>query len=112
LVKKRRPSKHLDRKPEGRASESLTVMWMMSVVTTLVCGVVAGLVRLAVYARGGNEYAIVFARLLHFSAFVTAVVSLILLAVVLKVRSDPPPAAVTGFSLAVAILAILTALLY
>jgi hypothetical protein len=112
VVKKRRPPQHRDRPPEGRASETFTVMWMMSVVTTLVCGVVAVLVRLALEFGPGNEYALVFSRLLHFSAFVTAVVSLILLAVVLKVRSDPPPLAVTWFSIAVAVAAILAAFLY
>lgn len=87
-------------------------MWMMSVVTTLVCGGVAALVRLALQIRPGNDYALLFARLLHFGAFVTAIISLILLGVVLKVRSEPPPPVVTWFSLAVALVVIAAAFLY
>lgn len=112
MVKKRRTEHRRDRQAEGRASEALTVMWMMSVVTTLVCGVVAVLVRLAVQIRPGNDYALLFSRLLHFGAFVSAILSLVLLGVVLKLRSEPPPPPVTWFSFAVAIVVILTAFLY
>jgi hypothetical protein len=112
LVKKNREQHRRDSPAEGRASEALTVMWMMSVVTTVACGVVAALVRLAASAGPGNDSALLFSRLLHFGAFVTAIVSLVFLGVVLKVRSEPPPAAVTWFSVAVALAAIGAAFLY
>jgi hypothetical protein len=85
---------------------------MMSVVTTLVCGVVAALVRLGLYLRPGSDLAQVFSRLLHFGAFVTAVLSLVLLGIVLKVRGTPPPPPVTWFSIVLALAVILAAFLY
>jgi hypothetical protein len=95
---------------ESRASEAVTVAWMMAVVTTVVCGVVA----LAVWAvaRPEHEQAILFSRLLHFGAFVSGVLSLVLLGVVLKVRPAAPPPAITWFSVAAALAAIGAALLY
>lgn len=80
-------------------------MWMMSVMTTVVCGV-AALVLLTAGNRAGTDYPQLFGRVLHFSAFVSAVVSLVLLGVVLKVRSEPPPTAVTWFAVVVALLTI------
>ena len=88
-----------------------TVVWMMSVMTTVVCGGVAALVLFAVGDRAGADYPRLFGRLLHFAAFVSATVSLVLLGIVLKVRSEPPPPAVTWFSIVVALLAIATAFL-
>jgi outer membrane biogenesis lipoprotein LolB len=49
---------------------------------------------------------------LHFGAFVAAVVSLILLACVLKFRRQPPPQSVTWFAVIAALLAIGTTFLY
>lgn len=81
-------------------------------MTTLVCGVVAAMVLLAAGNRAGAEGARLFGRLLHFSAFVSAVVSLILLGVALKVRVDPPPRTISWFAVALALLVIGAALLY
>jgi hypothetical protein len=97
---------------ESRGAEMATVAWMMSVLTTLVCGSVAAAVLLVAGQRVGTEHAQLFGRLLHFAAFVAAVVSLVLLAVVLKVRRQAPPAAVTWFAVGIALLAIGTALFY
>ena len=100
------------RPAESRGVEAVTVFWMMSIMTTVVCGGVAALVSLAVGDRPGAEYPRLFARLLHFSAIVSAAVSLVLLGVVLKVRSEPPPPAVTWFAVVVALLVIGAAFLY
>ncbi len=101
-----------DKKAETRSVEAVTVMWMMSVVTTVVCGGMATLVLLAAGDRAGAENPRLFGRLLHFSAFIAAVVSLVLLGVVLKVRSEPPPPAISWFAAVVALLVIGAAFLY
>lgn len=112
MTKKRQGRQHHDKQAESRGAEAATVVWMMSVMTTLVCGVVAAAVLLAAGERAGTETAQLFGRLLHFSAFVSAVVSLVLLGVVLKVRTDPPPPTVTWFAVVIALLAIGAAFLY
>jgi hypothetical protein len=94
---------------ESRVSEGLTVVWMMSVMTTLLCGLAAAIVLLA--ARGEANRVQLFGRLLHFSAFVSAILSLLLLAAVLKFREQPPPPAITWSAVAIALAAIGTALL-
>jgi hypothetical protein len=97
---------------ESRGAEVATVAWMVSVITTLVCLGVAAVVLLAAGDRAGAERAQLFGRLLHFGAFVTAIVSLVLLGVVFKTRNAPPPPAVTWFSVGIALLAIGAAFLY
>ena len=107
--KKRR--QHHDNRPESRGAEAATVAWMMSVLTTLICGAIAAAVLSVVGDGAGSEQVRLFGRLLHFGASVSAVVSLLLLAVVLKVRPESPPPAVTWFAVAIALLAIGTAFL-
>jgi hypothetical protein len=97
---------------ESRAAEGLTVAWMMSVMTTVICGGVGGMVMLATWGRTGAEGARTFGALLHFGAFVAAVISLILLALVLKYRREAPPQSVTWFAVMVAFAAIATTFLY
>jgi hypothetical protein len=97
---------------ETRGVDGLTVAWMMSVVTTVLCGVVGGSVVLATRGQVGAESARAFGALLHFGAFVAAVVSLVLLACVLKFRKQPPPASITWFAVIAAFLAIATTFLY
>jgi hypothetical protein len=97
---------------EARGADALTVAWMMSVITTVLCGLVGGVILLALSGRAGAETPRMFGRLLHFSAFIAAVLSLVLLAVVLKVRRHPPPASITWFAVIAAMGVIGTAFLY
>jgi hypothetical protein len=97
---------------ETRAADALTVAWMMSVLTTVVCGLIGGAIVLSTRGRAGLEGARLFGALLHFSAFVAAVVSLVLLACVLKFRQTPPPRAITWFAEIAAMVAIGTTFLY
>lgn len=92
---------------ESRGAEVVTVVWMTSVVTTVVCGAVAALVLLVF--RGDQPQ--IFGRLLHFSAFVSAALSLVLLGVVLKVRSVAPPPVISWFAVVVALSVIAAAAL-
>ncbi len=109
---KRRDSISEQRESETRGAEAVTVVWMMSVTTTLLCGLAAAVVLLAAGDQPGGDRPRLFGRLLHFSAFVSAVVSLVLLAVVLKFRQQPPPPVITWSAVAIALLAIGTALFY
>lgn len=88
----------------------VTVVWMMSVVTTVLCGGVAAVVLLIV--RPETDSPQLFGRLLHFGAFVSAILSLVLLGIVLKVREEPPPPAVSWFAAIAAVVVIATAFLY
>lgn len=97
---------------ESRPVDGLTVAWMMTVMTTVVCGVVGGSIVLATRANPAAEKARMFGALLHFSAFVAAVVSLVLLAAVLKFRKQSPPAAITWFAVIAALVVIGTTFLY
>lgn len=97
---------------ETRGADGLTVAWMMSVMTTVLCGVVGGTVVLATRGRAGAEGARTFGALLHFGAFVAAVVSLILLACVLKYRRQAPPQSIIWFAVIAAFVAIATTFLY
>lgn len=116
LSKKKNQRKRLEQpqpiRLETRGADGLTVAWMMSVVTTVLCGLVSGVILLALSGREGAQGPLIFGRLLHFSAFVAAVLSLVLLAIVLKVRKHPPPASITWFAVIAALVAIGTALLY
>jgi hypothetical protein len=85
---------------------------MMSVMTTVVCGVVGGTIVLATRGNPAAEKASMFGALLHFSGFVAAAVSLVLLAAVLKFRQQAPPAAITWFAVIAAIVVIATTFLY
>ena len=98
--------------PETRAADALTVAWMMTVITTVLCGLVSAVIQLSIAGRAGAEAPRTFGRLLHFSAFVAAVMSLVLLGCVLKFRKQAPPASVTWFAVAAAFLVIGAALFY
>ena len=78
---------------------------------TLGCAALAAAVGLVVKDRPADDLSLVFVRLLHFSAIVTGFLSLVLLPVVLKVRRDPPPRSFIVFSIVVAALPMLAALL-
>ena len=97
---------------ETRGADALTVAWMMSVITTVLCGAVSGLILLALSGRAGAEAPRMFARLLHFSAFVAAVLSLVLLACVLRFRQHSPPASITWFAVIAAFVVIAATFLY
>ncbi len=97
---------------ESRNADALTVAWMMSVIATVLCGLVGGVVLLALSGRTGAETPRMFGRLMHFSALVAAVLSLVLLAVVLKVRRQPPPTSIVWFAVIAAMVVIGAAFLY
>ena len=88
---------------ETRAAEALTVGWMLSVMTTFACDLAAVAARLVHAARPGLERVVVLGELLLFAAVVSGVVSLLLAAMVLRVRQVAPPRGITTFALVVAV---------
>lgn len=78
---------------------------------TLACASTAAIVWLGVGDSEAHSTATLFARMLHFSSIVTAVVSLALVGVVLKIRRTSPPATITIVAVIVAVLPILAAFL-
>jgi hypothetical protein len=91
---------------ESRAVDAATIAWMLAVMTTLVCSAAAALVWLVAHGRPGAEALVFFAHFLHFSATATAVVSLVLMAVVLKTRREPPPRSIVVGSSRISLLPI------
>jgi hypothetical protein len=92
--------------------ESLTVAWMLSVVTTFVCEVVS--VILSWYTTRINPEAVglrTFGALLLFAAFVIGIISLLMLPVILKTRREPPPRGILVFSIVVGVAPLLLAFL-
>ena len=84
---------------------------MLSVMTALICQLVALAVWAVFQGRADSDRALIFARYLHFSAVVMGLASLGLLAVVLKARNQAPPRSILIFAVIVA-LAPLAALLF
>jgi hypothetical protein len=88
---------------DTRAGEALTVGWMLSVMTTVACEV--GVVTARVVHAVGPEFerVVVLGELLLFAAVVSGLVSLLLAAMVFRVRQVAPPNGVTAFALIVAV---------
>lgn len=93
-TKKRRKAAAVE---PSRAMEALTIGWMLTVVTTLVCETAYVLVRSM--NRAGQPSLTMLAGLLLFAALVTGIVVLIMTPVVLRGRRHPPPRPVTIVSL-------------
>ncbi len=107
LARKKRRQPREDRPAESRAVEAATVAWMLSAITTLLCESMAGLAWILWRANPGAENILLFARYLHFCSLVTAAVTLVLTAVVLKSRREPPPRAIVVFAVILAALPVL-----
>ncbi|MDZ4782414.1 MAG: hypothetical protein SGJ19_19385 [Planctomycetia bacterium] len=91
---------------ESRSAEALTIGWLLSVMTTLLC--VCG----ALVARWiGVARLPVLSGLLLFAALVIGVASLGLGVLIRRVRSVPPPRGVYVFATVVGILPILAVIL-
>jgi hypothetical protein len=87
---------------ETPAADALTVAWMLAVVIGLVSEI--GAVAAMWYFNRQPEAKSIGAMgaVLYFTAFVAAIVSLVLLAVVYKARRAPPPLPIVVFALLVA----------
>jgi hypothetical protein len=88
---------------ETPGADALTVAWMLTVVICLVSEI--GAVAAIWYFNRQPEAKSIGAMggVLYFTAVVAAIVSLVLVGVVYKVRRAPPPLAVTIFALITAV---------
>jgi hypothetical protein len=103
VLKKKRRQQRRDVPAKSQAADSLTVAWMMSVMTNALCAAAAVLVWVFVQNRAPDENAVLLMHYLHFSAIVTGLVSLALMVVVLKRRRPRPPRGVIALAMIVAV---------
>lgn len=91
--------------PESRAADFITVGWLLSTLTALVCNVISVLSSVAV--RGWPDVAglQVFAGLTQFAALVVGAIALALLAVARKTRVQSPPPGLIALTIVIALLA-------
>jgi hypothetical protein len=86
---------------EARVADAMTVGWMLTAITALVCQ--AGLVAVRAVEHYQPEAAAlgVLGELLLFAALVFGVISLVLAPIVLRLRRTPVPPGITIFAVAV-----------
>ena len=107
----KRKSKPRSKDPaESRVAETITVAWMLSVMTALLCEIGALLAWIYSQGRPGSMAAIL-AGLLFFGAMVIGGMALLMLPIVLKVRRSPPPLAITVAAILIAMAPVLAAIL-
>jgi hypothetical protein len=98
-VKKRnRKAREPERLPETKAADALTVAWMLSVMTTLMCELAWAASRQWVYLHPDQPQMAMFCQLLFFSALVTGGVSLLIIPFVYRLRRLLPPRGITVFA--------------
>jgi hypothetical protein len=113
--KRKRKRRSRDAPPvpsSGRAADAVTVFWMVSVISTL-------LAELLFASAGGyflwdnrpNRNLVLFVNLMLFTSVVTGTLSLIVLPVVLRVRTVPPPKLVKWSGILIGALPLITILL-
>ena len=88
---------------DTRPAEALTVGWMLSVMTTLGCELGVVTARVVHAAWPDLERIVVLGELLLFAAVVSGLLSLLLAAIVFRVRQVAPPRGITAFALIVAV---------
>lgn len=89
--------------PETQAADAMTIGWMLALLTSLICqvaAIAANWISLASPRLGGLKN---FGAMLFFAATVIGLVVVALIPVLYKVRKTPPPKAIVGFAIVVAI---------
>jgi hypothetical protein len=85
----------------GGAADFLTIGWMVSALTTLACELLSLAAAVYVQFRPDDATAALFARYMLLVAAVVGLATLILTALVWKLRRDRPPLAIVAFALVV-----------
>ena len=101
--KKKRQKKHPQRPTETKASETVTIAWTLTVMTSLLCDLGTAAARFYVWAQPDAVRIGMLSGVLFLAAVVVGIFSLMLLPVVLKVRREPPPRAFIVLAVIVAI---------
>jgi hypothetical protein len=96
---------------ETRATDAMTVCWMIAVMQTFLLELATIAVRWYTQLHPEQERAVMAFKLLYLSAALGGCISLLLLLVVFRLRRVPPPKGVTAFATIVGALPILTLLL-
>jgi membrane protein YdbS with pleckstrin-like domain len=99
---KRRPQRELP--VESRGAEFLTVIWLLSALTALVCQVCAALTGWYVHTHPLATGVAALAAVLMFAALVIGTLSLGMLVAVWKLREVKPPAGLAFFAATVSAL--------
>ena len=100
-IKKLKPPQSLQPSAEIAPADALTVGWMLSVLTTLLCelGVLAAYWYVAAHPEAAK--ADVLCGLLLLAAIVLGLFSLCLLPIVVKLRRELPPLSIVVFAVVV-----------
>jgi hypothetical protein len=106
MPKPKRNARRVDqRSPDSPAVEFLTVGWMLSVITALVCELAFAGVRGYLLAVDGESPRMeMLAAVLVFAAVVVGLISLALAFAVVKAGRTPPPRGILTFSIVVGVL--------
>lgn len=105
---KRKPKRSAD---EPRGVEVLTIVWMLSVTTTLVCELGAVAARWCSRMAPDNMLLTALSGLLLFAAAVVGLITLVLTPLVAKARRRGPPRGIVVFALAIGIAPLVVMLL-
>ncbi len=87
---------------ESRGAEWLTIAWMLSVVTTLVCEFGSVGARWCASLLADRPLLGVLSEILLFAAMVIGMISLVMTPAVIKIRRARPPRGILVFAVAVA----------
>ena len=102
MRKKRRPKQVRPAvASEARVADAMTVGWMLTAITALVCQAGLVVVRAAEHYQPEVAALGVLGELLLFAALVFGVISLVLAPIVLRLRRTPVPPGITIFAVAV-----------
>ena len=106
-AKRKRPSasESPPRPAEPRSGEALTVLWMLTILATLVAEMAAAAAAAWAYGRPGPaegpSMPATLANVMLFTALVTGGLCLLLTPVVRRIRREPPPASVIWSAVAI-----------
>jgi len=103
VARKRHKAKAPRKLSESTAADTVTVAWMLSVVSAFLCEIAALAAWGLLAVDPARERLAVLWEILLFAALVIGLVSLLIVPVVLKVRRVPPPRAVMWFAVAVGV---------
>lgn len=95
---------------EAPTTEFLTIGWLLTVMTTLVCEVGYFVVMMLLSSQPDMQWLELLAGVLMFAALVIGLASLGLLLLVRRMRKSPPPTPIVAFSLLVGLVPIVVAI--
>jgi hypothetical protein len=95
---------------EAPTTEFLTIGWLLTVMTTLVCEVGYFVVTMISSWQGDVQWLELLAGVLMFAALIVGLASVALLVLVHRMRKSPPPMPIVAFSLLVGLTPVLVAI--